>query len=148
MNEFNFENMCALDIEDIVQIEKLTFGSHSWSEQLFYSELNDPIKHYIVLKENNFVIAYGGYAQIHDEGHIMNLAVDQSYRGMGIGKALVLELISRMKNSSITCATLEVNENNINAIKLYEKLGFELAGKRYNYYAKGESALIYWLYFE
>ena len=37
---------------------------------------------------------------------------------------------------------LEVNENNIKALKLYKKIGFEEISKRKNYYGKNEDAII------
>ncbi len=45
--------------------------------------------------------------------------------------------------------TLEMRPSNDAAIKLYEKLGFEVEGRRKNYYANnGEDALIMWRHVE
>jgi ribosomal-protein-alanine N-acetyltransferase len=42
-------------------------------------------------------------------------------------------------------ATLEVRRSNLPAISLYERMGFELAGVRRNYYTNpDEDALILW----
>ena len=37
---------------------------------------------------------------------------------------------------------LEVNEKNVKALKLYEKIGFERISVRKNYYGKNENAMI------
>ena len=37
---------------------------------------------------------------------------------------------------------LEVNEKNVKALKLYEKIGFERISIRKNYYGKNENAMI------
>jgi ribosomal-protein-alanine N-acetyltransferase len=43
-------------------------------------------------------------------------------------------------------ATLEVKASNTIALSLYEKFGFQIAGRRKGYYEKtGEDALILWL---
>jgi len=48
-------------------------------------------------------------------------------------------------NNSINRVTLEVRESNYEAKKLYKKMGFEVAGKRPNYYTKPtENAEIMW----
>ena len=38
--------------------------------------------------------------------------------------------------------TLEVNENNEPAIKMYQNLGFKVSHKRKNYYQNNEDALL------
>ena len=57
-------------------------------------------------------------------------------------------LIEGCKSQKCNSITLEVRESNLPALKLYEKLGFKVAGKRKKYYSdNGEDALIMWLYF-
>ena len=46
------------------------------------------------------------------------------------------------KNLNLVSITLEVNENNLDAIKLYEKFGFEKLGIRKKYYNNTDNALI------
>jgi [ribosomal protein S18]-alanine N-acetyltransferase len=54
-------------------------------------------------------------------------------------------MIEVCKCSEIYNVTLEARESNLEAIHLYEKFGFESAGKRPNYYQKPtESAVIMW----
>ena len=50
------------------------------------------------------------------------------------------------KNLNITSITLEVNENNLPAQKLYEKYKFKNLGIRKNYYKNGENAIIMTLF--
>ncbi|MDR0751690.1 MAG: ribosomal protein S18-alanine N-acetyltransferase [Christensenellaceae bacterium] len=147
MTNLHFEKMTASDITEIAKLECLIFGDLAWSYELFVSELSDPIKHYLVLKEDNIIIAYGGFAQILNEGHIMNIAVEHNHRKQGIGHKLVMALLNEMDELCIDCATLEVSENNLAAIRMYEKIGFLKAGMRPNYYGNGDHALIYWIFF-
>ncbi|MDR3186144.1 MAG: ribosomal protein S18-alanine N-acetyltransferase [Christensenellaceae bacterium] len=140
-------NMTLDDISDISKIEKDAFPYAAWSESTLRAELESPTKHYIVMRDNNRVIAYAGFEQILDEGHIMTIAVESEQRNKGIGREMLNELINIMRELGLNAATLEVKHDNYPAIALYQKCGFLLAGTRPNYYAKGVHALIFWLYF-
>lgn len=52
----------------------------------------------------------------------------QDYWGYGIGKNLLAESIAWADTNGIQKITLNVLETNTNAIKLYQKLGFEIEG--------------------
>ena len=56
--------------------------------------------------------------------------VAESGRGKGIANNLLSSALSIMKARSFATCELEVKENNINAIALYNKLGFKLASKK------------------
>ena len=53
---------------------------------------------------------------------------------MSIGTKILEKLIETSKIANANCITLEVNENNIAAIKLYSKYNFIQVGLRKNYY--------------
>jgi N-alpha-acetyltransferase 30 len=55
-------------------------------------------------------------------GYIGMLAVSQSYRRRGIGKALVEKVIQRMKDIGCTSVTLETEVTNLTAQRLYEDI--------------------------
>lgn len=55
-------------------------------------------------------------------GYIGMLAVSQSYRRRGIGKALVEKVIQRMKDMGCTSVTLETEVTNLTAQRLYEDI--------------------------
>lgn len=133
---------------DLAELERQCF-SVPWTYNQLAEELEGDNKHYFAaLKKNGAVIGYGGFAQILDEGHIMNIAVAPDSRGQGVGSAIVDALIAKAKDLGIASMTLECAEGNVSAISLYEKKGFIFAGKRPDYYPSGEAARIYWLRFD
>ena len=81
----------------------------------------------------------------HDlDWHIMNIAVDPDKRRQRIASALLAELYARAEDSQARF-TLEVRQANHEAISLYTRDGFRIAGKRRRYYQdNGEDALIMW----
>jgi len=77
----------------------------------------------------------------------MNLAVRRDFRRQGIGETLIRSVLKEARDKGGERATLEVRASNIAAIRLYQKLGFNVTGIRRNYYdAPKEDALVMWLY--
>ncbi|NLL55774.1 MAG: ribosomal protein S18-alanine N-acetyltransferase [Clostridiales bacterium] len=140
----NFEKLNFENVAGVALLEKECFGKYAWSQQLLIEEINQENKHYIVVKKDNTVIAYGGFSQVLDEAHIMNIAVKSGYRKQGIAYKLLQKLIDLAKEKNISSMTLEVRESNIPARNLYEKHAFKLAGVRKGYYQDKENACIYW----
>ena len=67
-------------------------------------------------------------------------------RNLGIATQILTKLINIAKSLKYTSVTLEVNENNTNAIKLYEKFSFIKLGIRKKYYKNTDNAIIMTLY--
>ena len=76
------------------------------------------------------------------EGSITNIAVHPDYRHQGIASSVLEKLVSHSCDNKLEFITLEVRESNINAIKLYEKFGFEEVGRRKNYYSNNHETAI------
>ncbi|MFK7735099.1 MAG: GNAT family N-acetyltransferase [Pirellulaceae bacterium] len=58
-------------------------------------------------------------------GAIQNLGVHPECRGLGIGKALLVQSLIGFQAAGCKSVQLEVTVQNTSAIKLYEQLGFE-----------------------
>ena len=71
---------------------------------------------------------------VADEVQIMNLAVSPSFRRNGIAFGLLERLLIEAENRKSAIISLEVAENNLSALALYEKLGFKHVGKRKGFY--------------
>ena len=132
------------DVAEIARIEKLSFVT-PWSEGMILSEMKEPLSAFFVAVYQNNIIGYYGFLHILDELHILNVAVDPSFRNRKIGSELIAHLIKQARALSARAITLEVRESNTPAIALYEKFGFVSAGVRPHYYTDKENALIYWL---
>lgn len=147
MSNYIGEEMNLSHIDDVVEIENLSFKT-PWSKSAFIYELtkNKCSKYRVILKDGK-VVAYGGMWILLDEAHITNIAVHPEYRGIGLGKMIVEHMIKAAKGSGVTSMTLEVRVGNIPAINLYKKYGFEEVAIRKGYYQDtGEDALIMWKY--
>ena len=119
--------------QQVALLEQTCF-SDPWSLNAIESEISNPLSLWMVAVENDCVIGYIGSQSVLGEADMMNLAVSQKARGMGIGSKLVLALIECLRQNGVYRLTLEVRVSNEPAIKLYEKIGFQIIGRRPNYY--------------
>ena len=126
-------NMNAGHVSQIAQLEKLCF-SDPWSENSVASELENPLSLWLVAEMDGAVAGYVGSQTVIDETDMMNIAVHPDHRRQGIAAALIEALIEELKGKGSHCLTLEVRASNESARSLYEKLGFQQAGIRKNYY--------------
>lgn len=143
--EIIIREMTTSDIKEVLEIEHESFTT-PWSEEAFRNEVEDNVLAvYIVAEVEGKVTGYGGFWRILDEAHITNIAVGESYRGQGIGDALLIGMIGYCKANHVGNMTLEVRKSNYPAISLYKKHGFEEAGIRPGYYSDNhEDAIIMW----
>lgn len=145
MMEAMIRNMTAADIDAVFAISEEAFND-PWSRESLEKEAVNPDAHYLVAEAGGKILGYVGYWQVLDEGHIMNVAVKESARGMGLGTLLVDSMLRQGKPMGIMFWTLEVRASNVPAIRLYENAGFVSAGRRPGYYSNPkEDAFIYWL---
>lgn len=74
---------------------------------------------------------------------ILNFAVRPDARKRGVGTALLLEAFAWAKTVEAASALLEVRASNIAALEFYKRHGFEVTGRRKQYYvAPIEDALV------
>ena len=72
---------------------------------------------------------------------VVAIALRQRYWGLGIGTALMTELISAARERGSSQIELEFVEGNVRARALYEKLGFRMVGMRPNAYRLSDGAM-------
>ncbi len=141
----SIREMRESDLDRIMEIENKTF-TPPWSREAFLLELNkNLLAKYIVGMVDGDIAGYGGIWLIIDEGHITNIAVEEKYRGLGVGKKIVEGLINLCVDRGLRAITLEVRKSNEIAKSLYKKYGFVESGIRPKYYAdNNEDAIIMW----
>lgn len=96
-----------------------------------YKITSNAFNHVIVYKENDIIFGFLDYSVMYERAEINYIFVKEEYRNMKIGSYLLKSMLDKEKVKQIT---LEVNVNNINAIKLYKKFGFQIVSIRKGYY--------------
>ena len=118
----------------VAALERQNF-SRPWSLQLLEDELYNPNVSLVVAEgEDGSVLGYGMIGVVLDEGCLEKIVVAPEHRRQGIAEA-ILKAFLRFGWAHLAFLTLEVRESNAPAIALYEKLGFQVVGRRKNYYA-------------
>ena len=136
--------MTEADLPEVVALENRYF-SMPWSEANLRESMQKEHYLFLVAEEEGMVVGYGGILWVADEGDITNIVVLESYRGLGLGTALMKALLSAGRVRGITSFTLEVRMSNQVAIHTYERLGFVGEGVRKRFYEMPtEDALIMW----
>ena len=127
--------MSASDIDGVAALEAETF-SMPWSARGFADTLHREDVLFLVACEGENLLGYVGVYCTADEGEITNVAVAQSARRRGVGRALIGELIRALADRKIFRIVLEVRVSNEPALHLYEQEGFAVVGTRKNFYEK------------
>jgi len=129
------------DLNEIYAIEKESFPD-PYPKPLLKAFFYHPSA-YIVAVLGGRVIGYAiGIIRFKSLGHVISIAVQREFRGRGIGKKLLKELISRLFAMGAKRVRIEVRESNKVAINLYKEMGFVVKERIIGYYNDGESALV------
>lgn len=135
------DKMTLLDYEKIKDNLVEEFDEF-WTPNILKSELENELSRYIVAKIDNEIVGFAGVIILPDDSEITNIVTKKTMRKKGIGKHLLEKLIEISKEENKTEISLEVNEINEPAIRLYEKFGFEIVGRRKKYYNRVNDAII------
>ena len=90
----------------------------------------NPFAKYIVLQEKNEIIGYIYYSEIYERVEINQFEINKIHRNCGKGQMLLDYFIKHVDKD----ITLEVKEDNITAIHVDEKKGFQKKAIRKGYY--------------
>jgi ribosomal-protein-alanine N-acetyltransferase len=157
------------DLDEIMPLERRCFAD-PWTRRMYLNDLTtNELATYLTLRRGgaemrgrgegrspedglagspdplvpvSSILAYGGFWLMLDEAHIATIASHPERRGCGLGLWMMLALLDAALARGAARSTLEVRAGNLPARRLYEKLGYEVAGLRKTYYRDGEDGLI------
>ena len=119
------------------ETDNLTFGAEGLpfsveSEEQFLRSIEHSTDEFMfVAKDNNRVVANASLSRLprrmQHRGDF-SVAVLKKYWNQGIGSQLLQEIISIAKEHNFTTIDLQVRSDNLPAIHVYEKYGFQIIG--------------------
>ncbi len=128
----HIRTMGGLDVADVVAIERESYA-FPWAEGIFHDCLR--VGYCCrVLECDGVVIGYAILACGVGEAHLLNLCVQSEWRGYGLGRMLLGEMLAQAETRAARHVFLEVRISNQLAIALYESVGFRRIGIRRRYY--------------
>ncbi len=126
------------NLKDIANIEEQCF-SMPWNLSSIENEFSHEFSEIYVACSNERTIGYLIIYIFGNEAEIVRIAVEKEYRKLGVASALINEAFLNF----IGDIFIEVRVNNIAALALYKKLGFNELNIRKDYYTNPtEDALI------
>jgi [ribosomal protein S18]-alanine N-acetyltransferase len=142
------ERMNEHDLVEVCAIEEMSDLS-AWGWDAYHAEMQSPIDTVMLVARiqsaaceheiAGFIVA----RLIAGELHVNNVAVRPEFRGRGIGSVLLQMTLGLAQGRKASIAQLEVRAGNEAAQKLYRRCGFEVVGRRRDYYrAPTEDALL------
>lgn len=134
----------AQDIPVMVSLDKQLFPYSPWSSGQYREEISAPTRHFIVaLDDAQRIIGYAGvFALEGTAADILTVGVIPEHRGQGIARALMALITEWAKTQGSNAMMLEVKIDNLEAISLYETLGYLKLNIRKNYFGSGLDALV------
>lgn len=131
--------MTEADAPLVSAIDKASF-SLPWPERSFLFEIRENDHSIPLVAEEikpdgtrtlvGFIVVW----LIVDEAHIGSVAVDTSHRRLGIAECLIRAALQQARAGGAEKSFLEVRASNQAALRLYEKMGFQVDGIRAQYY--------------
>ncbi len=133
------------DLASVLEIEHLSFPN-PWRFSTFIGELGNypfSIPFVILHSPNERLMGYIILWFMQKEVQISNFALHPDFRRKGVGEAVLRDILDKVTKEGASEIFLEVRPSNRPARSLYEKLGFQILGKKKNYYQTPvEDALI------
>ena len=90
-------------------------------KDFYINYINDNTKYFIVVEENNDIIAYTYLIKQDDNLKIDALYVKEDYRNKGIATSILNKVMEYAKLNNFESISINVLENNIKAKNLYSK---------------------------
>ena len=144
VSELSFLPMTTADLDAVLAIESVSH-IHPWTQGNFLDSLAAGHWAYCVRPhledavrgsylDPDILWAYCILFPAVDELHLLNITVSPKLRRLGIGAKMMHAIEGVAAQQQMPRIILEVRPSNINALQLYQTLGYEQIGLRKNYY--------------
>jgi ribosomal-protein-alanine N-acetyltransferase len=124
--------MSATDVPSACSILKGSPEASSWSKESLLEWASKGIAWSADLNGTVAGVLIGRVAA--DEFEILNLAVDKADRRQGIATKLIRVAVEFAQMDGARRTYLEVRSSNVAGLALYARMGFQMCGRRVNYY--------------
>ncbi|MGE3611386.1 MAG: peptidase C39 family protein [Bacteriovoracaceae bacterium] len=131
------------DIGQLIEVENACFNYDQLGRRNFHWMIKNAHSIFLVLDYESKIVGYG--LVLINSGtslaRLYSICCLKEFQGHGLATKLIDELEERAsKDEDCAYMRLEVKENNKNAIKLYQKLGYQKFSEKEDYYDDGKAA--------
>jgi [ribosomal protein S18]-alanine N-acetyltransferase len=126
INNYEIYKLSLYDFKELYTLIVEVFANKVFLKSSLYNRMTtDFYEYYGIRYDNKLVGAIAITDILYKQGRISTLAVDNDYRGKGIGDLLLNFVLKKFEDNDYNYVWLETGMNNNIAIKLYEKNGFK-----------------------
>jgi len=127
------------DLDAVLEIAQACAEAPHWSHAQWLAALIPnqnmaPMRAVFAAERNGGILGFAVASRAGELAELESVAVSQSARRKGIGKALCLEVMDWSRNAGASELELEVRASSDGALKLYRSLGFVEQARRRQYY--------------
>jgi ribosomal-protein-alanine N-acetyltransferase len=142
-DQLEFRPANLSDLDAMLEIEQSSFPA-PWPRSVIAGEIDGRSwSRVTIASHEDALVGYMVYWIVTTEVHLLNLAVDPTWRRKGVAKKLMTYLIETSHSDNLTEILLEVRVSNTAAKNLYRQLRFKEIAIRPNYYSDNhEDALV------
>lgn len=131
------------DLGKIAQLDAAAFEpGEIWTQESWRHEVSGTRRTVLVAVTEDRVIGAASYEVTDDVADLRRIMVAPEVRGKAIASKLIRGGIEWAQAGGAQRILLEVAEDNLSALRLYERTGFEQISLRRNYYPAGQDAVI------
>jgi ribosomal-protein-alanine N-acetyltransferase len=111
------------DMPEVLQIEQASFST-AWTDEDFLSCLRQRNCIGMVAEHHHQIVGFMIYELHKSKLHILNFAVMQEYRRMGVGTQMILRLIDKLSQQRRNEILLDLRESNLDGQLFFRTQGF------------------------
>lgn len=130
-----FRPMTTDDADKLAALDAQCFKQDdAWNSGDFFSAAMNANFAFVVGERGGEIVACAGAEISADQAEVETVAVAPNFRGRGVGKKLLAELLDVLTGRGVTFVVLEVRPSNTAAVKLYDGFGFQIVERAENFY--------------
>ena len=151
-SSFSIRRAQLEDLIPIMEVNLKTLPEH-YSDFFYEGLLSDFPETFMVAELDSRDVGYvmckceHGFSNFKKLGfvkkcHLVSIAVLEEHRGKGMGSAMLVGVIEGARTYKCTELYLEVRCSNNEAVRLYQKMNFQIRNRLGSYYRDGEDAYL------
>lgn len=133
VHSLQFARMQAGDLAEVLAIEYAAYP-FPWTNGNFLDSLNSGYETWVLRDASDNLVGYFLMMPVVDEAHLLNITVHGAVQGLGVGRALLDQVVKLARAKGLTSVLLEVRPSNQRALTIYTRYGFQRIGVRKHYY--------------
>jgi len=131
--------MTPADMDRVLAIEQ-EVQRYPWTRGNFADALNSGYVCRVHETENGEIQGYAILMAAVEEAELLNIGVATTRQRLGLGRAMLAEMLHIARERDLQRVFLEVRSSNVAALSLYRRAGFSEIGVRRAYYHNADGS--------